>query len=245
MSVNLAYRLSTWPDRSRCESLMARRCHRLEIIFPLPITRKSGFPGQGSSGSMDDEVCAGAACRCSARPCGVPAGPATDRSTQGASDLVVARCICCNFGRELAAKDNLAKAPSTMAADAYGVPWPGCIPVSHMVTRMLPACAETYRLTPGCPVLLLAVAGDAEHPVQDCRSLALALVSQRCRPRVEKCEAAEDLASALPDAELEVASALVWKLLMYLQGCPVWQVAADLECLVCKLMLDDVLLSGG
>ncbi|CAE7525796.1 unnamed protein product [Symbiodinium natans] len=56
-------------------------------------------------------------------------------------------------------KENLAKAPSTMAADAYGVP-----------------------LTPGCPVLLLAVAGDAEHPV----------------------EAAEELAAALPNAELEV-----------------------------------------
>jgi len=60
-------------------------------------------------------------------------------------------------------KENLAKAPSTMAADAYGVP-----------------------LTPACPVLLLAVAADEEHPVK----------------------AAEDLASALPNAELEVAADL-------------------------------------
>lgn len=51
----------------------------------------------------------------------------------------------------------------SMAADAYGVP-----------------------LNPGCPVLLLAVAGDSQHPV----------------------DAAEELLSLLPGSELDVAPSL-------------------------------------
>ncbi|CAK9028491.1 unnamed protein product [Durusdinium trenchii] len=69
------------------------------------------------------------------------------------------------LGKELAIrfKEGLVNSPLSMAADAYGVP-----------------------LTPGCPVLLLAVNGDDHHPV----------------------EAAEELAKLLPNAELEVADNL-------------------------------------
>lgn len=68
-------------------------------------------------------------------------------------------------GKQLADrfKEGLAKSAPSMAADAYGVP-----------------------LSPGCPVLILAVAADEHHPVK----------------------AAEELARMLPDSELEVANSL-------------------------------------
>ena len=99
-------------------------------------------------------------------------------------------------------EENLAKAPSTMAADAYGVPQPGFSGFEFETFRTGSRKSHWQRLTPACPVLLLAVAADEEHPVKD-SPVAVAPGNP-----VLFCdagwEAAEDLASALPNAELEV-----------------------------------------